>query len=245
MPTHRYSGIARLALIVVLVGSGVAWSALGTATTARVAFAECNPPRFTDYNTTRHLGVYKNLSNLTGVQSRMNHYDTWVDPISSFTSSTSAWVMVRDVGTSYGYAQIGWLEIPGNNKRTFTETRNSIGTLQQQFHGSSPYLHTLEYYRMEYSSGTLSYYKGSTLIRQNSTWFAPNRAEVAGETHSYDDQMPGAYYTRQHFLDTRVRVGSGSYNPISGTVFNSDVSQYVLTGVSTTDFNIRDAACSY
>ena len=57
--------------------------------------------------------------------------------------------------------------------------------------------------------------------------------------------MPGAYYTRQHFYDSRKRIGSGSYQAFAGSGFNSDFNAFSINGTSIYDFDIWDNACLY
>lgn len=179
-----------------------------------------------------------------GIYAEIRNYSPWVDPNPDphgYTPASTAWVMLQ--GNGAYWAQIGWLEIGGGHRWTFTQTHTP---------GTTPITHLTDprmtdhytYYTVLYNAGppaklTFQYRDSSqgtpTTIEAPLTSWVPYYGSLASEISTYSNQMAGSVSDTEGFYDAHWYVGGWAYTTFDAT---SRVIRDATTGVPTTEFKM-------
>jgi hypothetical protein len=197
----------------------------------------CNPGRANNYLTYYWIGATsQNVINGTpvgGVYANIRTYSPFVaGPNQGAPSgdSVSEWVMLDSgtPGSSYQWAQIGWLEFPGGVRNTVVQYADGSNDIQTDYYSPSA-INSTQTYGVLYAPGgqfTLSE-NGVNLVITNLSW-APDSADIDAELHTEASQVPGgtadpsgqvAQVTNAHVWPT---AGSGGWGNFDGyTLYTS------------------------
>ncbi|MGH2608235.1 MAG: hypothetical protein ACRDHF_04025 [Tepidiformaceae bacterium] len=239
-------------LAIMLTSTGLGLWQIGEMGGAEPAAAKCtSDPRSHSgsYPLSRHVGSYRPATSVTGVYANLYNYSPYVHYFNTYNSSVSAWVMIRNSNSSFKYAQVGWIEFPGGLRKTFKESRND-GPWAFYLDRDPEPTNVFRYYTVLYNNagtGYVSYQVAGSTVTEWTEYLPinPNRGEIAGETHTSADQMPGSWGgTKMYFGNAHVYI-SGSWQNFDGYGINANSTWYSLYGISTTDMQIWDNYCQF
>lgn len=212
--TRRLVCFANLVIVVcVLLGSGGSAEASGDG-------EGCNPGR-TAYSDDDLAGMYENDASVGAAKVTIDVYSPYVSPDST---QTTGWVMIVN-RTSVDFAHVGWWESPGTVRHTFAEYGfdNGNGGDYKNFFAAKPVASSNKY-KVTYAPNTT--YVGFDVNGTSLESFplpsfgTPNQAEVYGETHDNNSQVPGGTMNHEMFYNLETwhpAGGSGSYQTGSAT----------------------------
>jgi hypothetical protein len=145
------------------------------------------------------------------------------------------------------WAKAGWIEFPGAVRNELYEWRDQSGA-HALLVGQEVSIFWTGARVERLPSGLWRIWVGpsDTPAVRVSSWLygSPKLAQMATETHSFADQMPGGTQSedRMTFEDTRVVVG-GAGQDFGGTGFNSNPTEYRLYTWSPAYFTVWDKRC--
>jgi hypothetical protein len=233
-------GSLALALAVAAFAAVLTTPALGV----RVAEAKCaspGPPRADDYLTYRWVGSSRSAV-ATDVSATIENQSPWVTPDSTSTSEVTQWVQLGNA-TGDTWAKAGFREFP-SAVRTYMVEWKDVSHHHSEIGFAISGSPSSVFFEDTWSSPSHTLRAaGSTLLTVTTNGSAPDFGQIAGETHSFADQMPGGTLDHMHFTNGNIVI-SGFSGPFAGTPFNSDSVHYSLSGISTTSFDIWDNQCT-
>lgn len=244
MRSHRL--LVLLAALAILAG---AWS-LAFTLQSSPASAKCWPNRVNN-QVGYHNGWYTwNGSAWGGIYGQIFEYSPWVqpDPLAQFWSS--AWVMLNWPSGAGSWAQIGWVEFQGDDRRMFSQVLLVNGDGLTRYGDPQP-LGTYPYYSVLYNNvpGYFTFFvNGFEIVDwRHYSDFVPTYATISGEINTLATQMPGGYNTSEGFFDVNVWQGQWwPYDFFHPRVFpvNDNPSEFGQLAVSQTQAYIWDWRCS-
>ena len=184
-------------------------------------------------------GVYANILNYSS-------YGPWVRPNNYNPSAAVAWTMLTTSDGS-SLAQVGWLSLPFGRRYIFVQYTDAPNNFHPAilFDPGQP-VDTSSYYTTLYDDGPARFtfqVANQTLPLTVYTYFTPTAAEVAAETQSLADQMPGGSLVPEIIADSQVFVYG--WANLGGNIQNQWPQYYSVSGVSPTQTNIWDNSCAY
>jgi hypothetical protein len=227
----RPSSLARVLVVVALVG-------LGMATSAADAFARCTPGRSGDANV-RFDGTGGNVTGIQGIKASIEENN----PSVSTNSGVFAWVMLQ---TPTKIAQIGWQQDDTNNiesRTVFTYFTTGTGVNVWLNFPPKPIPHMTLYQQLydPVAKQFTASADGAIYYQTTDTW-VPNHFSVDGETHSKADQMPDLISNHEKFLGTWEKHG-GSWWTLTTAAGATDTSIHGAVRVNGTDYETWDLGC--
>ncbi len=165
--------------------------------------ASCNPGRAPHDRTARYVVTMGNISSLTGVTADILEYDPYYTAYNA-TGTNASEMLVKYSPTQW--AQLGWLKSKlwnGTVQRSvFLEFHLSSSQNYYQFMSAEP-LGTSTWYEILFSSpSTFYFYVNGTHWFTETGSIPPTQYQFFGETHDWEDQMPGGYNAHDTFTST-------------------------------------------
>jgi hypothetical protein len=239
-----------LAVMMAVVG-GLATSSLGTT----VVDAKCQPNRPNDlahYQT----GWYRsNGTTMYAAEAAIEEYSPWVavPPHYSWENTEStAWTMLENGvhGVGARWAQVGWMEKPNDDRRTFISWTTASGGWLTIDNGQPQPLGYLTAYKVEYapSSQEFKFYRGGVLWWSKPAGFVPTKATIAGEILTKATQMPGGYAPGSDvwlFSSRYQDQPNGVWNALDGQMYSSVNAEFTYLRYGSEDLSIWDRRCAY
>ncbi len=233
----------------------------------------CNPNRETDYETYRWDGWQypaegNSTTPITGATVYTNTYSPYVPGPSA--DYVSAWSMLTVDTTVQSYAQIGYMEFPGNlaggTQRflmvDFSTNGAETGGAVPHTAYPAPQVGSFHTYTTLYDNtdgglippNSVSFqYDGNVVLQNGNPYYAqiswtPAQAQIMGETHTAASQMEGDVSNPEYFEDSGY-YENGAWHAMNSTgnvQFVNDSpnsSGYGAEKLSSNDLAIWDWAC--
>ncbi len=224
-----------------VVSTALALQVLLLAASAEVALAACTG-RTPHDNAARQVNTSGSVSGITGISSSILEKD----PVYTGYNSTGTFASDRLVSWSSGaqWAQLGWtkskLHTGVAERDVFVEFYLSVPQNYWQFWPAKT-VGTSTWYEILYGSpSTFDFYVAGTHYKTFTGSFTPSQYQVFGETHDWEDQMPGLISSHETFVNTQYFVGSTSYWVSSSLLYSSP---FAGSHPSTGRYDIWDTAC--
>lgn len=228
-------GVIPVSARILLVAVCLAIAVVVSPTSASTALAKCDPGR-TDDGQSYWDGWYR-YATATGVKSDISNYDPWVHYSDDIVFQ---WTMLASGSL---YAQIGPIEYPFGYRYMATEYTTSDGAWHRKLYTAQA-VDSVHTYTTLFGGGVFTFQldgvTGSTVPAQ----FTPDNAQNYGETHTLDDQMPGATGKHETFRNTQIQY-SGAWHAFTGSgSVNTGTAHYSSPDGGQQALDIWDGACS-
>ncbi len=233
------------------------------------AAAECNPQN-PDINTGYERGDNNihyfagwvrdfGTNTVGGTRASVRNPDVWVHS-GSFSTGFAMLAKPPPVGERYGWwAQLGWIERPGNVRETFLQYSHADRTWETVEPDTlpRPSLDEGPLYEVEYfpaSGPSLPRFEfrmnGGRVGPVVNAEFTPTQAQQFGEIESLATQMPGGTQSHVYIRLAEVRTLSGAYKAFNPTYYGAFIEgsgsadQYFGTQmISDKEIQIWDKSC--
>lgn len=174
-------------------------------------------------------------------------YSPWVHSITSTSSVSKLWIQNADT-VADKWLKFGYREHPSNNRILTLEAKTGsgstpiyIGTGYTWNPGGSP-LYTLTY---NTSTGVHTATTPGTSLGGVNLSMNIDLVQIVAETYSAADQLVGAVTNPAKILNANRQTGGSSWGSFSGNItYNTSPANHGLNGISTSEFDVWDKACS-
>jgi hypothetical protein len=211
----------------------------------RAALGSCNPGRAPSPTQGFAGALVGPGSYPTYIRSSIQEYDPYVSP----GSVVSAWALMTIQSVPGKYAQTGWVRWSGRTRITFVEyITDSLTTFYREYTTQPSGNYTKYEVRALIGSPAFQFLAaGSVLANSTGVTWHPNYAQFEGETHNYNDQMPGGTSVHEEFSNVQYShdLRTWTYVGSPATIFPGTFSTiYGATKVTDGDYRIWDKGCS-
>jgi hypothetical protein len=231
---YRWRSLRLISTIAVVLAMGMVAAVSG----ASAANAKCDPHRANDGK--NYWSGWERLPGATvgGVYSDIYNYSPWVHS----STGVVAWAMLNNGNGAW--AQMGWLEYPGGDRRTFVQWTKS-GDFFEEHYVAQP-VNTFTTYTVLWNNtpGKFTFRVNGSTIDTEDAGFAPNEGQLYGEIHSLWDQMPGALNNHENFYNSHIYFGTNGWHNFNGSNHNTGSNYFGNSRHNDTDTDIWDKACS-